>query len=43
MWITDDADMEEVYNTERHLLHVVHPRPRSAHGFRGPVSDFWMT
>ena len=32
--VADDADLEEVYNTERHLLYVrLHPRPGSLDGF----------
>ena len=40
--VTDDADLEEVYNTERHLLYVACTRARDhllVTGV-GPVSEF---
>ena len=43
--IADDSDLEEVYNTERHLLYVACTRARDhllvTSG--GESSDFWMT
>jgi superfamily I DNA/RNA helicase len=40
--ITDDADLEEVYNTERHLLYVACTRARDRLSVSGvtPVSEF---
>jgi hypothetical protein len=36
--IADDADLEEVYDSERRLLYRrVYPRPRSSVGDRGQV------
>ncbi len=32
--VGDDADLQEVYDTERHLLYVLHPRPGSFAGYR---------
>ena len=40
--VTDDADLEEVYNTERHLLYVACTRARDQLMVSGvePVSEF---
>lgn len=40
--ISDDADLEEVYNTERHLLYVACPRARDHLLVTGvdPASEF---
>ncbi len=40
--ITDDSDLEEVYNTERHLLYVACTRARDRLLITGvdPVSEF---
>ncbi len=40
----DDADLEEVYNTERHLLYVACTRARDHLLVTGtePVSESWM-
>ena len=43
--VTDDADLEDVYNTERHLLYVACTRARDQ--LLSPVSlrhqNFWRT
>lgn len=40
--VADDADLEEVYNTERHLLYVACTRARDRLLVRGvsPISEF---
>jgi len=40
--VTDDADLEEVYNTERHLLYVACTRARDQLLVTGvnPASEF---
>ena len=32
--VTDDSDLEEVYNTERHLLYVACTAPGSSAGYQ---------
>jgi ATP-dependent exoDNAse (exonuclease V) beta subunit len=41
--VTDNADLEQVYNTERHLLYVVCTRARDLLLVSGvePVSESW--
>ncbi len=43
--VADDADLEEVYNTERHLLYVACTRARDHLLITGvvPASEFWTT
>lgn len=42
--ISDESDLEEVYNTERHLLYVACTRARDYLLITGltPVMSFWM-